>query len=342
MKSAVLHKAFDLRIEETERPKPKPGEVLVKVRAVGICGSDMHLYQEGKVGNAVVSQPMVLGHEAAGEVVEVGDGVTSLVVGDRVAIEPGIPCRKCEYCKHGEYHLCPDVQFMGVPHVDGLFTEYATVPADFAFKLPDSLDSVQGAMLEPLTVGLQSAEEGNIGPGQSVVIYGAGPIGLSSMQAASVRGATKLIVVDMVEKRLRLAKELGATHVFNSKEVDVVEEVTKLTGRGADVVIETAAVPPTVQQSLWAAKRGGTVVFTGVPSQSIIELDIVRIVRTRLRVHGCFRYVNQYPVAVALAAAGKVNLDAMVTHYFSFDELAKGIEFTANNKDVAIKSVLSL
>lgn len=315
----------------------------MKIKAVGICGSDMHLYEEGRVGNAVQSEPMVLGHEAAGEVVEVGSAVTALKVGDRVALEPGVPCRGCDFCKRGEYHLCTSVAFRGVPHVDGLFTDYAVTPADFAFKLPGNLDYVQGAMLEPLAVGLQSAEEGNVMVGQSVAIFGSGPIGLSSAQAAMARGATNTIIIDVIDKRLNLAREMGVNHAVNATQVNSVEEVQRLTeGRGADVVIETAAAVPTIQQSLFAVRRGGTVVFTGIPSQPIIELDIVRIVRSRIKVHGCFRYVNQYPAAVALAASGRVDVKAMVTHTFSLDELPGAIEFVTKNKDVAIKAVVTL
>lgn len=317
--------------------------MLIKIRAVGICGSDMHLYEDGRVGNAVQSEPMVLGHEAAGEVVEVGSAVTTLKVGDRVAIEPGVPCRKCDFCKRGEYHLCTSVVFRGVPHIDGLFAEYTTTAADFAFPLPDNLDFVQGAMLEPLAVGLQSAEEGNVLPGMSVAVYGAGPIGLSSLQAAVARGATNTMIVDVIDKRLELAKELGATHAINAGKVNAVEEIQRLTGgKGADVVLETAAAVPTIQQSLYAARRGGTVVFTGIPTKSNIELDIVRIVRARMKVHGCFRYVNQYPVAVALAATGRVDVKAMVTHTYSLEELPEAIEFVTKNKDVAIKAVVTL
>ncbi|MHB9092482.1 MAG: NAD(P)-dependent alcohol dehydrogenase, partial [Chloroflexota bacterium] len=311
MKAAVLYKAHDLRIEEQPRPAPAADEVLIKIKAVGICGSDMHLYDEGRVGNAVLERPIVLGHEAAGEVVEVGSAVTALKVGDRVAIEPGVPDRTCVYCKHGDYHLCPQVTFRGVPHVDGLFAEYATTPADFAFRLPDNLDYVQGAMLEPLAVGLQSTTEGNVAVGQSVAIYGSGPIGLSSLQAAIMRGASNTMIIDVIPKRLELAKKLGATHIINGAQVNAVEEVARLTGGlGADVVLETAAAVPTIQQSLFTARRGGTVVFTGIPSQAVIPLDIVRIVRSRMKISGCFRYVNQYPVAVAIAASGKVDVKA--------------------------------
>ncbi len=343
MKAATLYKAHDLRIEERPRPTAAGDEVLVKVKAVGICGSDMHLYDEGRIGNAVLERPLVLGHEAAGEVVAVGPAVTHLKVGDRIALEPGIPCRKCAYCKRGEYHLCPTVRFHGVPHADGYFAEYVTIPEDFAFRLPDNLDFVAGAMLEPLAVGLQAATEGEVTVGQSVAVFGAGPIGLAALQAARVRGAAQLLVVDVVEKRLEMAAKLGATHVVNAAQTSAVEEIARLTGGlGADVVLETAAAVPTVQQSLFAARRGGVVVLVGIPSQPLIPLDIVRIVRSRMQVRGCFRYVNQYPVAIALAGAGKVDVKSAVTHQFPLDELPQAIEFAIKSKDVAIKCAITI
>ena len=343
MKAGVLYRARDLRLEERPRPVPEADEVLVKIKAVGICGSDMHLYDEGRIGNATLERPLVLGHEAAGEVVEVGAAVTSLKVGERVALEPGIPCRRCAYCKRGEYHLCPDVKFHGVPGNDGYFVEYTTIPADFAYRLPDELDFVQGAMLEPLAVGLQAATEGEVQPGQNVAILGSGPIGLASLQASLVRGAGMTIVVDVVDRRLQMAQELGATHVVNAKHTPAVAEIVRLTGGlGADVVLETAGAVPTIQQSLYAARRGGTVVLVGIAGEPNVPLDVVRIVRARMRVHGCFRYVNQYPVAVALASTGKVNVRAAVTHSFMLDELPTAIEFASKRKDVAIKCVVTV
>ncbi|MHB1132885.1 MAG: NAD(P)-dependent alcohol dehydrogenase [Chloroflexota bacterium] len=343
MKAGVLYKAHDLRLDERPRPELAADEVLVKIRAVGICGSDMHLFEEGRIGNTTLEQPVVLGHEAAGDVVEVGAAVQSLKVGDRVAIEPGIPCRSCAYCKRGEYHLCPDVAFHGVPGNDGYFAEFTSVPADFAYKLPDSLSYADGAMLEPLAVGLQAAEEGEVKPGQTVAILGSGPIGLSTLQASLIRGAAKAIVVDVVQTRLDLAKQLGATHVINATETPTVAEITRLTdGLGADVVLETAGAVPTIQQSLYAARRGGVVVLVGISSQPSVPLDVVRIVRARMQVRGCFRYVNQYPVAIALAGAGRVDLRAAVTHKFKLEELPQAIEFVIKNKSVAIKSVVEL
>jgi L-iditol 2-dehydrogenase len=343
MKAGVLYKAHDLRLEERPRPAPGAGEVLVQIKAVGICGSDMHLYEEGRIGNAVLEQPVVLGHEAAGEVVELGSGVTSLKVGDRVALEPGIPCRQCAYCKRGEYHLCPDVKFHGVPGSDGYFADYAATPADFAFKLPDNLNYVQGAMLEPLAVGLQAATEGEVRPGQSVAILGSGPIGLSALQASAVHGVTNIIVVDVVPRRLEMAKELGATHVVDATQTPAVQEIVRLTGGlGADVVLETAGAVPTIQQTLYAARRGGVVVLVGISSQANVPLDVVRIVRSRMQVRGCFRYVNQYPVAVSLASTGKVDVLASVTHSFPIDQLKEGIEFAIKRKDIAIKCVVTL
>ncbi|MDA8218428.1 MAG: NAD(P)-dependent alcohol dehydrogenase [Dehalococcoidales bacterium] len=343
MKAAVLHKAHDLRIEEIPRPVPGPEDVVVRIKAVGVCGSDMHFYDEGHIGDKVVERPFVLGHEASGEVAEVGSAVTKFKPGDRVAVEPGIPCRQCEFCKRGDYNLCPYGLYQSGPHTNGFFAEYGIAPADYIYPLPDNLDFIEGAMLEPLVVGLQGAWEGNVQVGQTVAILGSGPIGLYTLQAVRARGAAKTIVADIVEKRLKLASEMGATHVVNASKVDTKEDILRLTGgQGADVVLETAGAVPTTQQSLYVAKRGGTVVLVGMSSQSIIPMDTMRIVRQRLTVKGCFRYANQYATAVALAAAGKVELRAPVSHTFSLDQTLEALEFSIHHKEEAIKVVITI
>ncbi|MHB1416110.1 MAG: alcohol dehydrogenase catalytic domain-containing protein [Chloroflexota bacterium] len=217
MKAAVLLHAQQVQIEERPRPVPGADEVLVRIKACGICGSDLHFYHAGRVGNLVVETPLVLGREAAGEVVELGAGVSGWQVGDRVTIEPGVQCRRCAYCKRGEYNLCPNSTFQSAPGADGFFAEYATLATDHIFRLPDSLGYVEGALIEPWTVALQAAQQGTVGPGQVVAVFGCGPIGLLCLQAAAVRGAASIVAVDLEERRLRLAAELGSTHTINAR-----------------------------------------------------------------------------------------------------------------------------
>jgi L-iditol 2-dehydrogenase len=343
MKAAVLHKARDLRIEEVPQPVPAADEVLVRIKAVGVCGSDLHFYHEGRVGTKVVTQPLILGHEAAGEVVEVGAAVTTFKPGDRVTLEPGIPCRKCAACKRGEYQLCPESRFQSSPNTDGFFAEYAALPADYVYRLPDNLDYIEGAMIEPFQVGLQAAWQGEIEPGQTVAIFGAGPIGLYSLQAALLHGAAQVIIGDVLEKRLKMAKEMGATRVVNVAETSLVDEVLALTGGvGADVVLEASGAVPAVQQSLFAARRGGTIVQVAWAVEQMVPIDYERVVRGKLQIRGCFRYANQYPKAVALAAAGRVDLRTPVTHTFPLEQTKEALDMSLHNKAEAVKVVVTI
>ena len=256
MKTAVMTDIRKVRIEEREKPVPKEGEVLVKVEYVGICGSDLHYYESGRIGNFIVEPPFVLGHEAGGTVVEVGSGVTHLKAGDRVALEPGKTCGHCEHCKAGKYNLCEDVIFFATPPVDGVFQEYVAHEAGLCFKLPDNVSTLEGALVEPLSVGLHAAMQGGAHIGQTAVVTGAGCIGLVSLLALKAMGVSRVIVVDVIEKRLQKAKELGADYVINGKEQDTVAEIKRLTeGKGCDLSIETAGTQITASQLIQASKR---------------------------------------------------------------------------------------
>ena len=222
-------------------PEVKPGEVLVKLEYVGICGSDVHYFHDGRCGDFVVDGEFMLGHEAAGVVEEVGEGVAALAKGDRVALEPGIPCGKCEWCKGGKYNLCPDVRFLATPPVQGCYENYIAFPAEMCFKLPDNMTTKEGALGEPFSVGLHAAFQGQVKMGDQVVILGAGCIGLMTLLACKANGASDITVVDVVPKRLEFAKKLGATRTFNGKETDVVQEILDLSGGlGIEKVFEKA------------------------------------------------------------------------------------------------------
>lgn len=224
MKVAVMSEIG--KIEYTKRPIPniKEDEVLVKLEYVGICGSDMHYYENGKIGDYIVKPPFVLGHEPSGEVIQVGEKVKNLKVGDKVALEPGKTCGKCKFCKEGKYNLCSDVVFFATPPVDGVFQEYVSHPADLCFRLPDNVSTLEGALIEPLAVGFHAANQGEAHIGQSAIVFGAGCIGLVSMMALKACGVSKVFVVDIVQKRLDKALELGATGVIHGKKEDVLKK----------------------------------------------------------------------------------------------------------------------
>ncbi len=339
MKAAVLHGVEDLRIEDVAKARlGSPDDVLVRIQSVGVCGSDIHYYRHGRIGRFVVEKPMILGHECAGEVVEVGGNVKHLQPGDRVALEPGVPCRKCAFCRTGRYNLCADVVFFATPPVDGAFCEYVTSPGDFAFRLPDNVSLEEGAMCEPLAVGMYATERGGVGLGDAVAVLGAGPIGLVTLQAARARGATTLICTDVEDSRLALAERLGATHTVNAREDDAVEAIKGITdGRGADVVLEAAGTSATIQQSLQAARTGGRVIIIGLPTEDEVALSMPDLLSRELDVGGLFRYRNVYPQAIAAIARGLIDVKTMITHRYELGQAEDALVFADTHKDECIK-----
>ena len=264
MKTAVMLGIGKMGFEERDIPTPAADEVLVKLDYVGICGSDLHYYETGAIGAYVVEPPFVLGHEPGGVVVEVGENVKHLKIGDRVALEPGKTCGQCEFCKSGKYNLCPEVEFFATPPIDGVFQEYVAHEANLCFRLPDNVSTLEGALIEPLAVGFHAAIQGGAQAGQTAVVMGAGCIGLVSMMALKAMGVSRVYVVDVMKKRLEKAMELGADGVINGKEKDAVEEVLRLTdGKGCDLSIETAGTQITTVQTVQMSKKGATVVLVG-------------------------------------------------------------------------------
>ncbi len=328
MLAAVMDGAQNLRIERRPIPEIGPDEALMKIEAVGVCGSDVHFYWDGGIGKRRVLQPMVLGHESAGTVVAVGDKVTRVKVGDRVALEPGIPCRRCTQCKTGRYNLCLEARFMAspVPHTNGAMCEYFKLPEDLLFKLPDNMSFEEGTLVEPLSVGIYAARRGRIAPGDRVVILGSGTIGLMVMQAARVYGAAMRVVVDVQPDRLEMAKKLGATHVINPREQNVDEVVEQLMPGGCDVVMEAAGAVATCQMATRLPHKGGRVVFVGMPGVDEIPMNMLDIIVKELDVMGMFRYSNVYGEAVRLIGEGLVNVKPLHTHTYPLEKAKEAIE----------------
>ena len=332
-----------LEFRDVPVPAPKAGEVLVKVEYVGICGSDVHYFEHGRIGDFVVEGDFILGHECAGTVVELGEGVTTHKVGDRVALEPGATCGKCEFCKTGRYNLCPDVRFLATPPYHGCFENYIAFPAELAFHLPDSIPAKEGALIEPLSVGLEAADVANVKLGDSVVILGSGCIGLMALLACKARGAADVIVVDVIGKRLEKAKELGATAVINAAETDTAAEVMRLTGgAGAEIVMETAGAVKTTQQTVDVVKRGGRIVLVGLPPEDVIPYNFSRLMGKVAELRTIFRYKNQYPVAIRAIASGKIDVSGIVTHEFAFSDLAEAMRVNIEEKNEVVKAVVKV
>lgn len=343
MKVAEMTALEQMRFVEKDVPVPKEDEALIKVEYVGICGSDLHYYEAGRIGGFVVEPPFVLGHEASGTVVAVGGAVQHLAVGDRVALEPNVTCGKCEFCRSGEYNLCPDVQFFATPPVQGVFAEYVVHPEHLCFKLPENVSSLEGALIEPLAVGFHAAARGGAHPGQTAMVFGSGCIGLVTMMALKAYGVTKVYVSDVVSSRLEKAKELGATGVCNSKTQDFAafaEEVTG--GKGFDLLVETAGSEITARQAIAAARKGAHIVLVGYSPSGEMTLPVGQCLDKELTLDGVFRYRHVYPAAIEAVSDGRVKLKNLPTHVFDFDDLPNALHEAVHNKEVVIKGVVKI
>lgn len=342
-RAAYMTELNKMEIREIPVPEVKEQEVLVKLEYVGICGSDVHYFHDGRCGDFVVDGEFMLGHECAGTIVKLGSGVTNFTIGDKVALEPGITCGQCEFCKTGRYNLCPDVQFLATPPVQGCYENYIAFPANMCFKLPENISTKEGALVEPLSVGMHAASQGQIGLGDQVVILGAGCIGLVTLLACKAYGATDITVVDVIPKRLEYAKKLGATRTINGKETDVIAEIEKLTkGMGVEKVIETAGSPVTIAQTPYLVKNGGTIVLVGLSADPEIKFNFGKIMAKEAKIESVFRYRNVYPKAIAAIADGIIDVSGIVTHEFEFDHIQEAFECAINDKDNVVKAVIKI
>ena len=325
MRAAVLRGVGDVVLEERPVPEPGPGQVVVRVASVGVCGSDTHYYEHGRIGRFVVDSPLVLGHEAAGEVVALGPGVTTPAVGQRVSVEPGVPDTTCTQCLAGRYNLCPDMRFFATPPIDGAFAEYVVVHSAFAHPVPDTISDDAAALLEPLSVGIWACRKGRVGPGDRVLVTGAGPIGLVSVQVARAFGATEIVVSDVNPARLALARELGATDVVDARTARVAD-----LPHPPQVLLECSGHPAATVEAIRALDRAGRAVLVVMGGDELaLPLSVVQ--ERELEVTGTFRYANTWPTAIALVAAGRVDLDRLVTGTYGLDRAADAL--TAGRRD---------
>jgi L-iditol 2-dehydrogenase len=302
--AAVLHGVGDLRIEDRPRPVPGPHEVVVEVRSVGVCGSDVHYYEHGRIGDHVVRAPMVLGHESSGVVVD--PGTSGLAAGQRVAIEPGVPCGNCDQCRRGSYNLCPHVVFFATPPVDGSLARYVAVHAAFAHPVPDALSDDAAALIEPLSVGLWANRRAGTGIGDRVLVTGAGPIGVLCALTARVAGAGWVGLADVHPARLAAAAAFGVDRVIDGR-----EGVDYATFR-PDVLLECSGAPVVVGAGIRALRPRGRAVLVGMGPSEEQTLPVSVMQNRELTVTGTFRYAHTYPDAIAMVAAGRIDLDALV------------------------------
>ncbi|MCS6826561.1 MAG: NAD(P)-dependent alcohol dehydrogenase [Caldilinea sp.] len=339
MKALVLEKVNELRLRDIDIPETLgPHDVRIALRTVGICGSDVHYYTHGAIGQFVVREPMVLGHEASGVVVEVGSEVKHLKVGDRVCMEPGIPDPNSKATRLGMYNLDPAVRFWATPPVHGVLRPTVVHPAAFTYKLPDNVSFAEGAMVEPLAVGMHAATKARIKPGDLAIVMGAGPIGMVTALAALAGGCSQVVMTDVQQPKLDLAATLGPFRPVNVAKENLKEVIDRMTdGWGADIVFECSGNEKAAAGVFEPLCPGGTVVYVGIPLQPI-AYEVSAAMVKEARVEHVFRYAHVYPRAIALMASGKINVKPLITDVFRFEESVKAFEFAAHMPPTSVKA----
>ena len=331
MRASVMTGVRTLEIED--RPVPSPGarQVLVEVAAVGVCGSDVHYYRHGRIGDFVVDAPMILGHELSGRIAAVGDGVDPGRVGQRVAVEPQHPCRRCRQCRAGRYNLCPAMEFYATPPIDGAFCRYVVTDDDMAHPVPDAVSDDAAALLEPLSVAITTMRKAHVAPGTSILIAGAGPIGVICAQAARAFGASRIVVTDLLASRREMALRFGATEVLDPAAVDItaIDPV--------DAFVDATGVPAAVVSGIKAVGPAGRVVLVGMGADEY-ALPVSHIANLEITVTGVFRYTDTWPAAIHLVASGAVDLDGMVTGRYDLDHVGDALD--SDSDPTSLKSIV--
>ncbi len=320
MTASVLTGVKALAVEQVPVPSLAGDEVLVEIAAVGVCGSDTHYYRHGRIGDFVVDGPLILGHECSGTIVAVGSDVSESRIGERVAIEPQKNCRRCRECRAGRYNLCPNMEFYATPPIDGAFARYAVIRTEFAHRVPDSLTDEAAALLEPLSVAITTMRKAGVAPGSSILIAGAGPIGIICAQTARAFGAAEIIVTDLVAERRERALRFGATRVIDPTQVNVAEA-----GLDVNAFVDASGSPRAVSDGIKAVRPAGTAVLVGLGSPEM-TLPVEHIQNLEITVTGIFRYTDTWPAAIHLVASGQVDLDSLVTGQFDLDHADEALE----------------
>jgi L-iditol 2-dehydrogenase len=343
MRASRLHGVRDLRLEELPRPTPGPDEVLLQVACVGVCGSDVHYYQHGRIGTQVVEEPIIMGHEFSARIAARGAAVSGLELGQLVAIEPGISCGQCEPCLHGHPNLCPEVRFCGTPPIDGVFAEYTVMPADNCFPLPEGMSAVEGAMLEPLGIAIHSVDLGHLKAGQTVAVLGAGPIGLLIAAAAKAAGASEIYVTEPLAYRRQFALDYVADAALDPETQDVVAGILHLTaGRGVDVTFEAAGTPDTPQQAAAVTRIGGKVVIAGIPPDGMMTMQADTVRHKGMTIKIVRRMKHTYPRAIRLVQSGMVDVRPLATHLLPLERIPEAFEMVAGYRDGVLRAVIQI
>jgi L-iditol 2-dehydrogenase len=343
MRASRLHGVRDMRLEALPRPSAGPGEVLLKVASVGVCGSDVHYYQHGRIGDQVADKPIIMGHEFSAWVAGLGEGVEGLAVGQLVAVEPGISCGECEPCRLGHPNLCPHVQFYGTPPIDGVYAEYTVTVAANCYPLPEGMGPVEGAMLEPLGIAIHSVNLGHLEAGDTVAVLGAGPIGLLTAAVARAAGASEIYVTEPLAYRRDFALGYVADAGLNPDKEDVVAGIMELTGgRGVDVAFEAAGASETPQQAAAMTRIGGKVILAGIPAEPLLTLRADTVRRKGLTIKLVRRSKHTYPPAIRLVQAGMVDVRSLATHILPLERIGEAFEMVAGYRDGVLRALIKV
>ena len=341
MKAAVMTGIRKIEMQERPVPEPGPGEVRLRVTSVGVCGSDVHYYVDGRIGDQVIEGDHILGHEFAAVVDELGPEVEGPAVGTRVAVEASRNCQKCEQCLSGNPNLCPNVIFYGTPPVQGALCEYVLQRADLCFPIPEALADEDAAMLEPLGIGIHTVRRARTELGDTVAVLGSGPIGLVTMMCARAQGASRILATDIRPYRLDYAKKAGATDVMNPDDGDVVEWIIDLTGgRGVDVAYECAGEQETVTQCIDGTRVAGRVGLVGIPRVDSISLPIHTARRRELDILNVRRSKFAVEMGLAMAQSGQVDLHSMITHRMPLEDVGRACDLVDEYADGVVKAMI--
>lgn len=343
MKALVLKEAGEISIQDRKFNEcPGDDEVLIKIHSVGICGSDVHYYKHGYIGPFVVKAPMVLGHEAAGVVLAVGKHVRHLQLGDRVCMEPGIPDMQSAQYRSGIYNLDPAVRFWATPPIDGCLRETVVHPAAFTFKLPDNVSFTEGAMVEPLAIGMHAATKAGIKPGDIALVIGAGPIGMMTALAALAGGCSDVVICDLFEEKLKVAKHYPGLYAININVGNLSKKVATLTaGNGADVVFECSGAKQAIASISDHIAPGGTAVLIGMPIDTA-PIDIVAAQAKEVTFKTIFRYANMYPRTLRLLSTGKLKVQPLISQTYKFNDAVKAFDRAAARHPGDIKIMVEM
>jgi len=342
MKAAFLTGVRQVEIRDVPEPRPAgPNDVLLGIDTVGVCGSDMHYYRTGRIGQQIVKFPWIVGHECAATVIKVGSAVEDLRPGDRVAVDPLIPCGQCDQCQRGRRHTCRNQVFLGVPdQLPGSLAEQLVMPAACCYPIPDSMTMEQATLIEPFAIGLYTQRRAGTPNGEKIAILGCGPIGLCVLLAIKAAGPCRVWATDLLDNRLQLAAELGAEWTGNASRDDMAAAVGKLCPEGMDWVFECAGEQETLDEAVELLRPGGTLLIVGIPQHDRISFDMNHLRRKELTLLNIRRQNECVRPAIELVACGKVNVERLVTHHFTLSQTQRAFDIVADYKDGAVKAMI--